>query len=387
MKRKITFLIAALFALALITKSLTAVGQEKSGKAYVRISSLSEISSGDKVIFATRYNSTANNYKAMQNTIATKIETTECVATTISGKQVLPSSITGASYVASYYWTVSKSSSDYTFTNPSNKKIGYKGSGTDFKADSNNDWNLASTTTSSSSMVASYSAWKIYNKSYTARTFALNNSSKIGPYDYANNSNANAGDYNFSIDIFVETNTYEVTYDCDGGSSGCPTSPVTVLPGSYTLASAPSKDGYTFQGWNDGTETYAAGYSYTISADVEFTAQWQENGSPNIVINEGNNLVLANTAVASQTLLVAYNNMDEYDTPTVELFDNSTCTIGFSGNWFYGVSLSGADYTTLNYSVKANEVGTRTVYVKVSTTYNEITYYSVISATQSSSNF
>lgn len=41
------------------------------------------------------------------------------------------------------------------------------------------------------------------------------------------------------------------------------------------------REGYFFTGWNDGTQTYNAGWSYTMPAyDVIFTAQWEENLTP-----------------------------------------------------------------------------------------------------------
>lgn len=41
-----------------------------------------------------------------------------------------------------------------------------------------------------------------------------------------------------------------------------------------TLPSA-TKDGYTFKGWSDGTNTYAAGANYTVEGNVTLTAQWE----------------------------------------------------------------------------------------------------------------
>lgn len=45
---------------------------------------------------------------------------------------------------------------------------------------------------------------------------------------------------------------------------------------TFTLPAAPTRDGYTFSGWSDGTSTYTAGANYTINAkDVTFTALWE----------------------------------------------------------------------------------------------------------------
>ena len=45
--------------------------------------------------------------------------------------------------------------------------------------------------------------------------------------------------------------------------------------GTYALPSA-TKEGFTFDGWDDGATTYAGGANYTVSDDVDFTAQWTE---------------------------------------------------------------------------------------------------------------
>ena len=75
--------------------------------------------------------------------------------------------------------------------------------------------------------------------------------------------------------------TYTVTYDCNGGTSECPDNVSNITAGtSVTLASAPSKTDYTFDGWSDGTTTYDAGDSYTVNGDITMTAQWTENADP-----------------------------------------------------------------------------------------------------------
>ncbi len=46
--------------------------------------------------------------------------------------------------------------------------------------------------------------------------------------------------------------------------------------GKVTVPAAPIRTGYKFLGWNDGTDTYNASVSVTISEDTTFTAQWQQ---------------------------------------------------------------------------------------------------------------
>lgn len=72
--------------------------------------------------------------------------------------------------------------------------------------------------------------------------------------------------------------TYTVTYDCNGGTSGCPENVTGIASNtSITLADAPAKANYTFDGWSNGSQTYPAGASYPVTGNVTFTAQWTEN--------------------------------------------------------------------------------------------------------------
>ena len=69
--------------------------------------------------------------------------------------------------------------------------------------------------------------------------------------------------------------TYTVTYDCNGGTSGCPDNVSGLLNNTnINLAAAPTKTGYTFSGWKTGETTYNAGAQYTVIGNVTFTAQW-----------------------------------------------------------------------------------------------------------------
>ena len=68
---------------------------------------------------------------------------------------------------------------------------------------------------------------------------------------------------------------FNVIYDAAGGSSVPSESPKSVGQ-SFLVGGTPSKFGYIFNGWFDGTNTYAAGADYVTQAnDIIFTAQWQ----------------------------------------------------------------------------------------------------------------
>ncbi len=68
-----------------------------------------------------------------------------------------------------------------------------------------------------------------------------------------------------------------VTYSLGGGSGTLPTQADVLDLGSFITASSSGfiKTGYTFAGWSDGSNTYAAGSTYTMSAsNITLTALW-----------------------------------------------------------------------------------------------------------------
>ena len=70
-----------------------------------------------------------------------------------------------------------------------------------------------------------------------------------------------------------------VTYDKGEGAVGTVPNPETVAEGStITLAAGTGlqKDATPFSGWNDGTNNYAAGESYTVNSDVTMIAQYTQ---------------------------------------------------------------------------------------------------------------
>ena len=75
---------------------------------------------------------------------------------------------------------------------------------------------------------------------------------------------------------------YSVSYDLNGGTgaSGVDYSTVSVKQGTdVTVKAAPSKSGYTFEGWSDGNKTYQPGAVLTVMGNVTLTAQWHKNST------------------------------------------------------------------------------------------------------------
>jgi len=93
--------------------------------------------------------------------------------------------------------------------------------------------------------------------------------------------NTRAAETNFTI---VENSTlqarwtaipYSVTYNLGGGSGTLPLQSSLTIGQSFLVAPTPSRAGYVFDGWNNGSETYTAGSTYVIgSSNVTLTAQW-----------------------------------------------------------------------------------------------------------------
>lgn len=72
---------------------------------------------------------------------------------------------------------------------------------------------------------------------------------------------------------------YTVTYSLNEGTGTLPTHDPCIAGETFTLASSEgiTKEGKVFGGWNDGTETYEAGATYTMgSANVTLTAVWND---------------------------------------------------------------------------------------------------------------
>lgn len=74
---------------------------------------------------------------------------------------------------------------------------------------------------------------------------------------------------------------YHVTYSLNGGSGTLPTESDKAEGEKFNLAASTGliKENHTFNGWSDGTTTYAVGAEYTMPAEnVTLTAQWVEDG-------------------------------------------------------------------------------------------------------------
>lgn len=101
--------------------------------------------------------------------------------------------------------------------------------------------------------------------------------------------------------------TYAVTYLLDGGvgdvSAECYEAGETVV----IISEKPTKDGYTFGGWSDGTTTYQPGDAFTMpDHDVTLTAVWRAESDYSVtyLLNGGTGDVPAAGYLAGQTVTI-----------------------------------------------------------------------------------
>lgn len=103
------------------------------------------------------------------------------------------------------------------------------------------------------------------------------------PYPYGKVCSGAAGypesDGELSWHLDGQVDVYTVTYD-DGMTEGEPTSNVYYF-GSYTIAAAPERDGYTFTGWKDDNGVvYQAGEEIKkLNKDLNLVANWEKDES------------------------------------------------------------------------------------------------------------
>lgn len=98
--------------------------------------------------------------------------------------------------------------------------------------------------------------------------------------DQSNNSIAQAATFTVSAGTYLlyaqwTAISRTVAYELNGGSGDAPTESNKTINQSFSIASAPTRSGYTFTGWNDGTLVYGPGASYLVGTSaITLTAQW-----------------------------------------------------------------------------------------------------------------
>jgi uncharacterized repeat protein (TIGR02543 family) len=82
--------------------------------------------------------------------------------------------------------------------------------------------------------------------------------------------------------------TYQITYALANGSGTAPMQADVLTGGSFSIAAAPTRAGYTFGGWSDGTAIYQEGDQYVVAdTNVVLTAVWTQKPTRSISFNSG----------------------------------------------------------------------------------------------------
>jgi hypothetical protein len=229
---------------------------------YTRVSDLSQVTSGSKVIFAARFDENADQYYAMTAQASGKPE--GVLFTSVAGTaETLPAEITDVE--DTFYWTVDVDGANYTFTNANGDVLGYNSSTNFANGGDNTAWAITFQTSEATAMVPEYSAFVINNVNNAVRAFALNSNHNFGPY---HTQNMAADNYNFFIDMFATVG---------GGTLTCATPTFTPEAGTYYEAQevtiACSTADATIYYTTDGTEPdeNSAVYSAPISVAESMT--------------------------------------------------------------------------------------------------------------------
>jgi len=379
MKRKITFLIAALCAVMLITQPVKVVGQTRAEVSCKSLTFPDDNSSNNHCSnYTTEWTAKSGTFewsidKFNNNNWSNSWAYIKCgpknstSSATITTKSAIDKAITKVELTVSNIANGTVTAAKLEVSTVSNFA------------------SIAETVNASSITIASTGTWSFEITAPTANcyyrlTITTNNTTP----------KTNGVATITKVECFY--NAYTITYNANGATGGTvPTATTHDAGSNATVASNTGslvRTGYNFNGWNtqaDGLGTdYAEGDPInSIAQDYTLYAKWTSASSPNIVVSgsgiSSNALNLAHTASVDQTATASFNNMTGYTSPEVALYNDLACTEAFTGDWF-SASLSGS---TITYNASANAGAARTVYMRVSAVYSETTYYSnVITITQ-----
>ena len=144
---------------------------------------------------------------------------------------------------------------------------------------------------------------------------------------YLGEDEQNATAYNFDTPVTENItltakwniNKYTVTFDTDGGTPVPPNQEVEYGLTAVEPTSAPTKTGYTFDGWYLGNEKY--GFSDAVEQDITLKAKWEPKQVVNVVIYRNGNFETPYKTVAldKQSKGTVINlgklNISDYYTP------------------------------------------------------------------------
>ena len=313
---------------------------------YTRITSLSQLQDGDKVIIASRYDDNADHYYVAPTRIANKL----------NGVAVTAENGIIATDIDTIVWTVRFANGMYKFANASNDTLGYGTSGTNFTSSSNKEWTIAEYTTPSAAFVGAYAGYKITNVSNSIRCIAYreyNNNNLFGVYDISNNEEGTG--YNFAIDFFVDLDDHAPlvatpTFSIPAGNYSsaqnveilCATEGATI---HYTLdGTDPTEESAVYETAltiTEPTTVKAKAYKQDCIASGIAEAFYNVNTTPTITVdaetlnfenvNETKTVNVSSFNLTSD-ITVAVSENFTVDAETITMNTDATLTVTFTGD-------------------------------------------------------
>ena len=173
-------------------------------------------------------------------------------------------------------------------------------------------WSGTTATVSFTTTTGYYIQTKVGNGNWSsnpASTGSATATASSGTIVYARLTDSSGQYNNGDAATFTPLCTRNVIYDKAGGTGG-PSNTTAKHTSTFTInfSSNPTKTGYTFAGWKNGSTTYTAGgtKSFTMPAeDVTLVAQWTANTYT--VAYKGNGATSGSTANSSHTYGTAKN--------------------------------------------------------------------------------
>jgi uncharacterized repeat protein (TIGR02543 family) len=130
-----------------------------------------------------------------------------------------------------------------------------------------------------------------------------------------------------SLTATWSANSQTISYAAGtGGSGSAPVSPTSVNYGStfVTPANTYSRSGYSFAGWSDGTNTYAAGATYpvsgTVTGNVTLTATWSLNS---VTLTTPTAPTASATSNTLKSIAVSWSAIANASSYTLKLYNSS----------------------------------------------------------------
>ena len=155
---------------------------------------------------------------------------------------------------------------------------------------------------------------------------------------------AQPGDSVKAVNVEDEASTYTLTLDYNDNNATAD-SKYTVTSGTKVTLPTPSRSGYDFRYWSNGSATYNGGASYTVTGNVTLTAQWSAKSqggssssssttySPTLDVSDGGTIkVSPRTPEAGDKVTITPDPDSGYEVGEVTVTDRSGDAVRVTAN-------------------------------------------------------